>query len=65
VFDPPYSPWNLTSPAAGDVNLAELSFNFGESPGALPPDPWSMLIVDISNGPESVQVDSPLAVSPA
>jgi hypothetical protein len=64
--DPPaYAWWNLTVPAAGLVNLSNLTFDFGPAPGVLPPIDWEVMVVDSGPTNETLHVDSALTVAPA
>jgi hypothetical protein len=61
---PSYSWWNMSVPNGGSVDLASLTFDFGSSPGVLPPALWSIEIVATGGTADIWHVQTALAVSP-
>jgi hypothetical protein len=54
--------WNTTV-AAGTLNLSDLSFDFGSSPGVLPPLVWSLELVAIGSTAEAASVVSAVVLT--
>lgn len=60
----PAGTWNASWSAGATIDLAAIGFDVGAGAGLLPVGVWSVVVLDVSSGPETVTTLGPVTIGP-